>query len=195
MIVTLLSCKGGVGKTTSAIHIAAYLNTFEPTLLVDGDQNRSCLDWSERGTLPFKVCDERAGVKLGRDYKHIVIDTAARPSPQELKDFASGCDLLIIPTTPDALSLGPTLEMAADMRKLKAPYKILLTRVHPKPSNAGDEARRMLMAAELPIFKTSIRSFRAFEHAALEGVPVYETKDRNRNIAWKCYKDLGAEIL
>ena len=37
MIITLLSAKGGVGKSTSAVHIATYLHSIAPTLLVDGD--------------------------------------------------------------------------------------------------------------------------------------------------------------
>ena len=55
MIVTVASFKGGVGKTTTALHLAAYCQTLAPTLLVDGDLNRSALDWAKRGNLPFKV--------------------------------------------------------------------------------------------------------------------------------------------
>lgn len=56
-IVTVASFKGGVEKTTTALHLAAYLQSKAPALLVDGDLNRSALDWAARGSLPFKVVD------------------------------------------------------------------------------------------------------------------------------------------
>jgi chromosome partitioning protein len=59
MIITVASFKGGVAKTTTAVHLAAYLQDRSPTLLIDGDPNRSATGWSRRGQLPFKVVDER----------------------------------------------------------------------------------------------------------------------------------------
>lgn len=49
MIITTASFKGGVAKTTTAIHLAAYLQTKGQTLLIDGDPNRSATRWAERG--------------------------------------------------------------------------------------------------------------------------------------------------
>ena len=43
MIIGVGNAKGGVGKTTDAIHLAAYLQTLAPTLLVDGDHVRAAL--------------------------------------------------------------------------------------------------------------------------------------------------------
>lgn len=106
MIITVASFKGGVGKSTTALHLAAYCQQLAPSLLVDGDLNRSALDWASRGQLPFKVVDEKQGVKYAKNYEHIIIDTPARPGPDDLKTIAEGCDLLILPTSPDALALG-----------------------------------------------------------------------------------------
>ena len=56
MIVTVASNKGGVGKTTTAIHLAAFLQQHAPTLLVDNDPNKSSTGWAARneGGLPFR---------------------------------------------------------------------------------------------------------------------------------------------
>jgi chromosome partitioning protein len=67
MIVTVASFKGGVGKTTTAVHLGCYLQKKAPTLLIDGDENRSATGWNERGGLPFKVVDELQGVRYTRE--------------------------------------------------------------------------------------------------------------------------------
>lgn len=195
MIVTVASFKGGVGKSTTALHLAAYLQKKAPTLLVDGDLNRSALQWSSAGKLPFKVVDEKAAVKFARQFEHIVVDTPARPAPEELKTLAEGCDLLILPTSPDALAMGATLQMVDGMRSLSAAYQILLTLIPPAPSRVGAEARLSLEKAGLPVFKAGIRRLAVFQRAALEGVPVNQVKDQYAGIAWRCYEQLGKEIL
>ena len=43
--------------------------------------------------------------RSARDYEHVVFDTKARPDREELKTLAEGCDLMVIPTTPDAMSI------------------------------------------------------------------------------------------
>nr|WP_297040766.1 ParA family protein [Thermosynechococcus sp. OHK43] len=58
MIITVASFKGGVGKTTTAIHLAAFLQRQGETLLIDADPNRSATGWAKRGSLPFEVVDE-----------------------------------------------------------------------------------------------------------------------------------------
>ena len=44
MIITIASFKGGVAKTTTAVHLAAYLQDRSPNLLNDGDPNPSATD-------------------------------------------------------------------------------------------------------------------------------------------------------
>jgi chromosome partitioning protein len=99
MFITCLGFKGGVAKTTMAVHLAGALADAAPTRLIDGDANRSALAWSAAG---FKVVDERSGAWAARDYEHVVIDSAARPAAEDIKVLADGCDLLVLPTTPDA---------------------------------------------------------------------------------------------
>src|SRR4051812_6694403 len=120
MIITIVSFKGGVGKTTTAVHLAAYFNTMGKTVLLDGDVNRSATAWAERGNgkLPIDIVDETLAFSVSQ-YTHFVIDTAARPSTSILKGLAERVQLIVIPTTCDGLSLdalSKTVEALQEVR-------------------------------------------------------------------------------
>jgi chromosome partitioning protein len=195
MIITVASYKGGVGKTTTSVHLAAILQNKAPTLLVDGDPNRSATGWLKRGALPFKVIDERLLAKYARDYQNIVIDTEARPSEEDMATLVEGCDLLILPTTPDVLALEALQLTINNLESIGAKsYKVLLSIVPPKPSHDGDEARAMLKKANVPVFKSQISRLVAFQKAALEGVPVNLARDARAEKGWKEYLAVAKEI-
>ena len=196
MIITVASFKGGVGKTTTAVHLAAYLQKKAPALLVDGDANRSATVWGKRGGLPFKVVDERQAARYARNYEHVIIDTAARPEEDDLKALAGGCDLLIIPVTPDALALDALMLTVKVLQNIGSDsYRVLLTIIPPRPSRDGEEARSTLQQGTLPLFEVGIRRFVAFQKAALAGVPVFSVRDPRAQLAWTDYEKMGKEIL
>lgn len=195
MILAVTGFKGGVGKTTTAVHLASFLSAWAPTLLVDGDPNRSATGWHARGGLPVKVVDERVASRYAREYTHVVIDTQARPSKEDLKTLAEGVDLLILPTTPDALALEALLATLEALRGSGARYRVLLTMVPPRPSRDGDEARSLLESHGVPLFRGQIRRAAAFPKAALLGVPVYQVPDPRARLAWEDYREVGQEIM
>ena len=196
MIITVAAFKGGVGKTTSAVHFATYLQADAPTLLIDGDPNRSASAWAQRGALPFTIVDERQAARHARRFEHIVIDTQARPEREDLKALADGCDLLVVPTTPDALALDALMLTIQALQSLGSErYRILITMVPPRPSRDGDDARSMLSEAGFPLFDTSIRRLVAFQKAALAGVPVQAVHDPRAKEGWSDYQRAGEEIL
>jgi len=200
MIITVASFKGGVAKTVTAVHLAAYLQSLGETVLIDGDPNRSATGWSKRGELPFKTVDERQAAKhiSTSKFDHIVIDTQARPNREDLEALVAGCDLLVIPCIPDALSLDALMLTINELKAIGSDrdrYKILLTITPPKPSKDAAEARATLIEAGLPLFKTSIPRLSAFQKAALNGVLVYQCRDSRAGIAWASYKSVGKEII
>jgi chromosome partitioning protein len=194
MIITVASFKGGVGKTTTAVHLAAYMNERNPALLVDGDQNRSAMTWAAPGKLPFKVVTDVQMAKHIRNFEHIIIDTQARPTKDDLEELADSCDLLILPTTPKALDLDALLRTVNTLQDMQANFKVLLTIVPPAPSQAGKEAKDMLREEGIPTFEAEIRRLVAFERAPLEGVVVKDYNDPRAEVAWAGYEALGKEI-
>ncbi|MDR3574423.1 MAG: ParA family protein [Anaerolineaceae bacterium] len=199
MIITVTSYKGGVGKTTTAIHLAAYLQRLAPTLLVDGDAIRSATKWSQRGGdqgLPFKVVTHAQMINHIRDYKHVIIDTEGNPTDDDFKDLANNCDLLVIPAVPESVATDGLTHTLSKLRSLgNKTHRVLLTMVPPKPRTEGQQLRDMLNAEGIPVFTAEIPRLAAFEKAAAEGVPVYGVKeDRNAARAWETYEAAGKEI-
>lgn len=198
MFITVASYKGGVGKTTTAVHFAAFLQKLAPTLLIDGDPNRSATAWARRGGFPFQIVDEREGTYQARNFEHIVVDTEARPGSADFEALAKGCDLLVIPTVPASLDtdvLILTLEAARRLAPEK--YRVLLTKVPPPPEPEGPQLRAVLQGERIPVFEAEIPRLKTFERAAAEGVLVYAVRqqDERAKRAWAAYEAVGKEMI
>ena len=196
MFITVASYKGGVGKTTTAVHLAAFLQKHGPSLLIDGDPNRSATAWARRGGFPFQIADEKEGAYQARNFQHIVVDTEARPGSADFEALAKGCDLLVVPTVPASLDTDVLILTLAAVRKLAADkYRVLLTRVPPPPESDGAQLREVLQREKIPVFASDIPRLKSFERAAATGVPVYAVQDDPRaKRAWEAYEAVGKEM-
>jgi chromosome partitioning protein len=194
MIIAITALKGGVGKTTTAVHLAAFLQEKAPTLLIDADKNRSALHWSREDTLPFHVASQAGATALIKKYIHIITDTQARPEIEELKDLAYGSDLVILPTTPNHLDLDVTIRAVELLAPLDVNYKVLLTQVDSR-TKTGRDARKILEELKLPLFKTEIPRLIAFERASSRGVTIKDYPDPRAAFGWSSYRAVGKEVL
>ena len=196
MYITVANYKGGVGKTTTAVHLAAYFQKLAPTMLIDGDPNRSATKWGKRGEMPFTIVDREEGDYQARNFIHVIKDSEARPGIADFERLAKGCDLLIIPTLPSTLDTDALALTLAALRQLGTDrYRVLLTKVPPPPEQDAAHLRQELIRQNIPVFIAEIPRLKSFEKAVAEGVPVYAVDDVRAVRAWAAYEAVGKEIL
>lgn len=203
VILTVTSHKGGVGKTTTAMHLAAYLERRDgegSTVVVDADPNGSALGWKRRskGQLGLEVVSSREAQERGvvRSFENVVVDTQGRPRGEGLQRLVAQCDLLVVPTTPEAGSTETIMLMAQDIAALGGPaeYKVMLTMVKWYNRRAS-LARRSLIKRGVPLFEAEVRDRAAFATAELLGLPVHELKGKGARDGWADYEAVGREVL
>ena len=190
MLISIVSNKGGVAKTTTAIHLAQYLTSLGTTTLVDADANESALDWSRQGKgFDFKVVKP----KDLKTTDFVIIDAAARPTAKEVQEIERVSDLVIIPTMPDVLSLAATLRFLNTKPFTK--YLVLITQTDPNMQDYN-EARKVLEKYNHPVFNSRIRRYKAFRTAQKKGATVESLKNTSggRN-AWGDYVSVGEELV
>jgi chromosome partitioning protein len=111
MILSVLNQKGGVGKTTIAVHLAtAFAQRKQRVLLIDADPQGSALDWaaSRDGDsspplfpvigLPKKTL-HREVPALAQGYTHVLIDGPPRVN-EVARSAILASDLVLIPVQP-----------------------------------------------------------------------------------------------
>lgn len=170
MLIAVVASKGGVAKTTTAVHLAAALASKRGAgrvVLIDGDATRAATGWAHRGAgrLPFEVV---APGTPTRDAAHVVVDTAANEAAGDLEALAKRADVVIVPTPPYALDLAATLATVAALSP-HGRVRVLLTRTPPAPQRDALEARAMLEARGVHVLRTEVPQRKPYAEAALIG--------------------------
>ncbi len=171
MRIAVVNLKGGVGKTTTAVHLATGLAYIGATLLVDADPQGSASRWAQLAeelpcrtvTWPNADLGKRL-TELQGTSEHVVIDTP--PGHVDIVSAAvSTVDTVIIPVEPLAMDLdrlNPTIELMARVAAANDPdVYVLLTRVRAR-TRGSKSARELLESLDLPVLQTEIPLLEAY---------------------------------
>ncbi len=194
------SAKGGVAKSTSAIHFAYWVSLRDvQTVLIDDDANRSALKWLARSEqnpkfeCPFKVASFAKMARAVQGAEVVVLDTAASIDNDTIKDLADDCQLIVIPTKPDIDSAAAAVETADMVSGYGGCYRILLTDCPTGASKTGAELQADLQTDGYQVIEQRIRRGEGVRHASLEGATLAQQRG-NYRMPWRDYERAFSEI-
>lgn len=192
--------KGGVGKTTMAVHLASWLQAQgDEVLLIDADPQESATKWAGwrqemEADLPSPVTvglRGRAvleeGKRLANNYAHTVIDVGGRDGPG-MRNAMLLADKIIIPVgnsgieTVELVEFHDMLETVRDFNP-DVQVKVLLNRVDSRSSTTGLDEFVQSMGYDR--FNTIINERRLYTSAMESGHTVFDIKPSDKAVTDK----------
>lgn len=191
MIYATVNPKGGVGKSTIALHLAVMLSHKSSTLLLDGDDPQqsaaSWAQWRREGTyMPSPTTAILNGAALltegkilAQKFENTVIDAGARDTAG-LRAALLLAERVIVPigaSSLDAAALTDLLEIAEMAKDLnpRLDLRILLSRIDPRTRDANEMVEH-LKKLGLTLLTSRICERVAYRRAIRYGSVVSELK-------------------
>jgi len=188
MIFAVVNSKGGVGKTTTAVHLATMLARTGKTLMIDGDPQQSAASWAawRRDTdyqpSPTTTCLTgkailAEGKQLATGFNNVVVDAGGRDSAG-LRSALLLAQRAIVPvgaSNLDAAAMTDLLtvvDLARDYNET-LDVRVLLTRIDPRTKDAS-EMLAFLAEQKLTVLPTKVCERVAYRRAIGEGAIVQE---------------------
>jgi chromosome partitioning protein len=192
MIVSVLNQKGGVGKTTIAVNLAAcFSRARQRVLLVDADPQGSALAWSgARQVEPLftvvgmaKPTLHRELPALAKPYDVVVIDGA--PRVNELgRAVIMASDLVLIPVQPspyDVWAAAETVQLVSEARVFKEGLRaaFVINRMIAKTAIGRDVITALEQFPETPVLGDPLIQRVVYAESAARGLSVIEAAPRS----------------
>jgi len=191
--IVVLNPKGGSGKTTIAVNLAAYYaSRGEQPTLVDYDPQASSARWARRRqpTAPpiHLIAAFERDLRTTRSFqmripehtRHVIVDTPAAIDSNDMKQLVQAADKIVVPVMPSEIDSHAcsrcvaTLLLVAKVKRDENRLGIVCNRV--KRNTKGYESLvRFLSTLEIPII-TTFRDSQNYTRTAEQSVGLHEMK-------------------
>lgn len=191
-VIAVAGLKGGIGKSTIALNLAACLHgSGHPVLVVDTDSQATLSKWAGRAEqldhdAPPVVAMEprrlaRDLPRVSRGFELVVVDTPARLG-REARAAMVAADLVVLPVlpgAPDVWALHETIEVFEEARDLRPELRGVVVLNRADRTNLAAQTSGALADVELPVLPASLGQRVAFGEATLAGLGALEHAPRS----------------
>ncbi len=178
--------KGGTGKTTLSMNLAAGLSRRGRTLIIDADPQGSAGQWAGLSTdeRPFPVSVISVASNLARevsrmrqDYQYLVIDCPPTLETGVAQSAMSISDKVFVPILPSPVDLWASVRLtdAIDQVKIgnsRLQAYILINQLELR-SAMSRSMSQALAEFDMPALQSCLRRRAVYRNSALEGLSVY----------------------
>lgn len=190
--ITIVSQKGGAGKTTLAIHLATANHLAgQISLIVDTDPQATASQWGQwrSGEAPDVIdCASHAplprklaqAVELGAEF--IVIDTPPHADIMA-REACRAADLILIPCRPRTFDLSAARTTAELVKASGKPAFVVFVAGPPKASILYAEAAEVIAATGLPMAPVMLPERGDFHHSTGAGRTAQEFAPKGKAAA------------
>jgi chromosome partitioning protein len=188
-VIALVGNKGGAGKTTLCVNLAATLATTCDTVILDSDPQRSSLQWrviaEDQSTLKVVDAVDDLPSQIQRHAegnRYLVLDCPPSVQAVQTRQALERCDIALIPVQPSPLDLWATVHIEQEIERARQsnpglrPF-IVVNQLEPR-TRLSRLVRTALAELSVPAAETAIRRRVSYRNAFLEGRSVIDLGSR-----------------